>query len=242
MQNLTQILDRLLDKQLVTAFLRQHVNPNIRDQIPHRVILDESQLAHLKSSLKRLPDHGKVGLVGTYKQRLLVCDTSCLPESDAEEGMVEFDCVRFTFHKSLPAIEDWKWLPTSERSWLDYRHEDTQKKEPGYAALSAYETLWPQASLTIDQLEPLIFSARSKYWVSWSIGVPLLSKLAAKNNLERECILRFARDPERSIRQRALRLISYHIQRPLALEVARILLPDRSKVVREKAAYFCEKY
>ena len=79
MKRLTEVLDQLLERDFVTAFLKENGYSEVRDQIPRRVLLTQLQIAQIESLLKPLPDHASIGLLGSYRQRLLICSASTPP-------------------------------------------------------------------------------------------------------------------------------------------------------------------
>ena len=237
MKRLTEVLDQLLERDFVTAFLKENGYSEVRDQIPRRVLLTQLQIAQIESLLKPLPDHASIGLLGSYRQRLLICSDEFPPDPAGDEGCVSFEGVSFTFRKTPIPRHEWEWDVLGSRNWLDYRHEDMTWKQPGYDALSAYEEICRSGELTVAHLDTITECARTHYWVSWNIGTQYLSKLASNNNVARDAIFDMAKDRKARVRQRTVQMLSYTLPKSFCVRILRLHFNDRSKLVRDAAVY-----
>ena len=237
MTSLTQTLEKLVDRSFVTDYLQKNGYPDSRSQLPRRVLLNDSQLAAVKPQLKLLPDHANVGLIGSFKQRLLVCNDTHPPDAHDDEGLMKLDGVSFTFAKTPSPKHEWEWEALGKRHWLDRRNEDKTKKEPAYAAITAYENIGKRGAVSADDLQAIVECAQTPYSVSWNIGTSLLCRLARDHKAARDRILEFTEANKAPIRWRAIDVVSSVLPKSFNIQILRLGLQDRSKKNRAYAVY-----
>ena len=237
MTTTTQTLNQLLDRKFVAELLTQNAGQEVREQLPRRVLLTESQLAEVKAVLKPLPDHANTGLVGSYQQRLLICNDRHPPGPSSDEDILKFQSVSFTFAKTPIPKHEWEWDVMGWRQWLDYRHEDISKKQHGYDAVTAYERICQNGELKEQDLAIVFDCARSHYWVSWDVGIQCLGRLAANYEAARESLVKLASEKKAAIRHRAIAILSNRLPKLFCLKVLQHFLEDRSSKNRANAVW-----
>jgi hypothetical protein len=145
--------------------------------------------------------------------------------------------------ESIPKVYSLEGLPVADyRAWLAQRREEAAKKAAGVAALDAYESLASRESLAESDLSPILEAARSRYFVSWDIGLQFLCRLGARHEVARQAMRELFLAGRADLRGRVLACVHDRLPKPFCIELVRRGLADRSKNVRGTAANVCRGY
>ncbi len=221
-------IDKLFDRRFVTDFLGLRSDEGYIAGCPTCFYLDDADLTELRPLLDPAHHHADVGQIGCYHAMPI-----CLKSRWKANGgpFAEYQGILFTYwiYREISPV-------SSYREWLQTQKEDEAKKRPAFNALDAYEALAKRARITQEDLNPLLEAARSRYMVSWDIGMRFLSRLAARHSIARECMADLMLAGKAAEKVRVLGALWDHLPKSFCLNLIRQGLQDRSKRVRQTAA------
>lgn len=231
MLKLKKTLDQLSDIEVVTKFLREKFGPDVKRQTAGLVFLTDSQIRKTTPLLELIPDSNEPYVIAVYDKKLMILTMDGLSQyKDGGESIASFQGVKFSYRHPVE----------SPQSWLDYRHEDDDKKEAGQVALRVQRKLRRRKHISVEDLEPILAAIRSPYMVSWDVGMGALSKLAGQHPAARDGWESILKEPKAKVRERALRNLGDHLPKSFCIRILRQALQDRSKEVRRHAAHRTE--
>lgn len=228
MNDIHQKIDRLFDPRFVTDFLGLQCDEGCIAAHVTCFYLAKADLADIRPFLDPAHLHADVGQIGCYRAKP-VCAKGKWEANG--EPVAEYKGIRFTY---------WVYrevLPVSSfREWLEQRKEVEDKKRPAIQALDAYEALADRQAISKEEMAPLVEAARSRYSVSWDIGMRFLSRLGAKHLAAREVMADLLRTGKAAEKVRVLGSLWDHLPKSFCIGLLRQGLKDRSKTVRQTAA------
>ena len=221
-------IERLLDTRFVTELLGLRSDEGCIRGHATCFFLDEADLEELRPLLDPPQHHADVGQVGCYHANP-VCPKAEWTANGRD--FAEYQGILFTYwvYREVQPV-------SAFRDWLHARREDESKKRHALNALDAFETLAERGTITRNDLAPVVEAARSRYFVSWDIGMRFLSRLAAKHSVAREVMADLMLTGTAAERVRGLRSLWDHLPKSFCLNLIRQGLRDRSKRVRQAAA------
>jgi hypothetical protein len=221
-------IDKLLDSRFVTDLLALRSDEGCIAGHATGFYLEDTDLEFLRPLLHPAHHHADVGQIGCYRA-MPVCPKAQLKENG--QPVAEYQGILFSY---------WVYrevLPVSSfREWLCARKEDESKKRPAVDALDRYETLAEQSSIVKEVLAPIVEAARSRYFVSWDIGMRFLSRLAAKHSVAQEVMADLMMTGKAAEKVRVLGALWDHLPKSFCINLIRQGFRDRSKLVRQTAA------
>jgi len=133
-------------------------------------------------------------------------------------------------------ICDFHFTPQSFRDWLNHRRETKSLKSIASRAIDAFEMAWDNSHGIEHLLDAMYSAATHPRFVVWEVGLPLLSRLAQRSVDARERISSLAVARQAEIRRRSIQYLNDLYPRAFCVDLLRLLLADRSAVVRGFAA------
>jgi hypothetical protein len=126
---------------------------------------------------------------------------------------------------------------TSYRTWIDEYLDEPQKRQLALEALDAFERIENAASISIDEIAPIVDAASCRFVRVWEIGADLLNRLAVRHEEARNAIIRMLRNRKAAVRFQAIALLGLSkLPGPFAASLIQLGLCDRSHQVRGKVA------
>lgn len=122
------------------------------------------------------------------------------------------------------------------REWLDRRNDPLERKQIAYTALDAYEALENKDHIQLDDLQPIVTAAKSKYSTVWDIGTVFLVRLAESHAAAREAMLKIMESPKANERSQIVWALTARLPKDFRVQMIRKAITDRSKYVRFEAA------
>jgi hypothetical protein len=221
-------IDKLLDSRFVTDLLGLRSDEGCIAGHATGFYLEEADLESFRPLLNPAHHHANVGQIGCYHAKP-VCPKAKWKANG--QPFAEYQGILFTY---------WVYrevLPVSSfREWLQARKEDESKKRPAVKALDRCETLAARSKIVKEELAPVVEAARSRYFVSWDIGMRFLSRLAAKHPVAREAMADLMQTGKAAEKVRVLGALWDHLPKSFCMNLIRQGLKDRSKLVRQTAA------
>lgn len=221
-------IDRLLDSRFVTELLALRCDEGCIAALATGFYLEAADLETIRPLLDPAHHHADVGQVGCYRAKP-VCPKAKWKANG--QPFAEYQGILFTY---------WVYrevLPVSEyREWLQKGKEEASKKRPAFEALDTYEILAARSTINKEELAPMLEAARSRYMVSWDIGMRFLSRLAAKHSTARECMADLMMTGKAAEKIHVLGALWDHLPKSFCVNLVRQGLNDRSKLVRQAAA------
>ncbi len=221
-------IDKLLDSRFVTDLLALRCDEGCIAALTNGFYLEAPDLETIRPLLDSADHHANVGQVGCYRARPVCPKANWKPNGQL---FAEYQGILFTY---------WVYrevLPVSEfREWLQKGKEEASRKQPAFEALDTYETLAVRSTIKKEELAPILEAARSRYMVSWDIGMRFLSRLAAKHLTARECMADLMMTGKAGEKVHVLGALWDHLPKSFCVNLLRQGLKDRSKLVRQAAA------
>jgi HEAT repeat protein len=104
-------------------------------------------------------------------------------------------------------------------------------------ALDAFERIENAASISADEIAPIVDAARCRFVRVWEIGADLLNRLAVRHEKARNAIVKMLRDRKAEVRFQAIALLGLsRLPASFAASLIQMGLHDRSHQVRGKVA------
>jgi hypothetical protein len=123
------------------------------------------------------------------------------------------------------------------RTWLNEYLGEPQMRQLASEALDAFERIEDAASISADEIVPIVDAASCRFVRVWEIGADLLKRLAVRHQAAQNAISRMLHDRNAGIRFQAVALLGLsRLPRPFAASLIRLGLRDRSHQVRGKVA------
>jgi len=126
----------------------------------------------------------------------------------------------------------------SYRTWIEEYLEEPHKRKLALGALDAFERLENAASISADDLVPIVEAASCHFVRVWEIGADLLNRLAVHHQAAQDAIRNMLGDRKAEVRFHAIVALLGWSELPAAFtgSLIRLGLRDKSHQVRGKAA------
>ena len=125
----------------------------------------------------------------------------------------------------------------SYRTWIDEYLDEPRKRLLALEALDAFERIENTASISPDEIAPIVDAARCHFVRVWEIGADLLNRLAAQHEEARNAIVKMLHDRKVAVRFQAIALLGLSkLPGPFVTSLIQLGLRDRSHQIRGKVA------
>jgi hypothetical protein len=129
-------------------------------------------------------------------------------------------------------------MPTERtRKFIEDAFNDIEQKEILITACDVYDLLETNENLTVDEIEPIVITAKNKSMGVWQIGADFLWRLAIKHEAARETIRNLITSKKANERFQVMACYREDVPSWFSKEIILIGINDKKgRRVREKAA------